>query len=96
MNRRISKQHTLVDVSGRESLKLGVRGSRAEACQAMDREIRTIEKQVNAVDEIEKWTSTIQSNSGRILERTELVRDALRSSIATLDARVEYVRTDDE
>jgi hypothetical protein len=73
-----------------------VSGSRAEACQAMDRAIRTIEKQVNAVDEIEKWTSTIQSNSGRILERTELVRDALRSSIATLDARVEYVRTDDE
>jgi hypothetical protein len=62
----------------------------------MDRAIRQIEKQIDGVDSIEKWATTIQSNSGRILEKTERVRGALGASVESLDEVVAQFRASAE
>ena len=61
-----------------------------------DRAIRDIEKQVAGIDEVEKWTTTIKSNSERILKRTSLMRTALHSNISTLDVSMARLRALDD
>lgn len=57
-----------------------------------DRCCQSIEKQVCALDEIEKWTSTIQKNSDRILNKLKKIRNTLEEELETLATNIDDLK----
>ena len=51
----------------------------------VERAIREIERQLAGLNEIERLTGTIQSNSTKILKRASLMRESLTDQVSTLD-----------
>ncbi len=57
--------------------------------EAVDRAILEVEKRSHSMDEIRKSAETIQSASGRILDRVQITRDALERQVRLLNSTVE-------
>lgn len=53
----------------------------------IDKAIREIERQIGGLDEIVKFTETIQSNSGKVLKRTAIMRTSLLEQVEVLETR---------
>jgi hypothetical protein len=58
----------------------------------IDAAILALEKETNRLKEMKKWTETIQSNSGKILEEVRKMTDGLDRQIDTLRESVEALR----
>jgi hypothetical protein len=72
---------------------LCVRGARQSAAQqvdfdAIDKAICEIEKRAGNLDEVRKYADTIQSSSGKILDRVRIDREALEKQVELLRERV--------
>jgi hypothetical protein len=72
--------------------KSKVREEQAADFSAMDKAIFEINKQVDALDEIRTLSTTIQNNSGKILERLRISSDKLRAQIDELSDRLGDVK----
>ena len=57
----------------------------AEDIKAMNESIREIEKQAGYFEEIVKWTETIRTNGGKILERARKMKEKIMREVETLD-----------
>ncbi len=55
--------------------------------------IRDIEKQINGLDEINKFTETIESNSAKILYRVKIMKKTLLTQVSTLDDQINALRS---
>jgi hypothetical protein len=55
--------------------------------------IRDIEKQINGLDEINKFTETIESNSSKILYRVKIMKKNLQTQVSTLDDQINALRS---
>jgi gas vesicle protein len=58
----------------------------------MDKAIREIERQAQTLDDIVKWSGTIQTNSTKILDKAGSIRHALGKQIEALDHSVTVLR----
>jgi hypothetical protein len=55
--------------------------------------IRDIEKQISGLDEINKFTETIESNSTKILYRVKIMKKNLLTQVITLDDQINVLRS---
>jgi hypothetical protein len=53
--------------------------------EAFERAIRSVEKQIEGIDEIRTSAGTIESSAGKIKKRVEILESNLRKAVATLD-----------
>lgn len=60
--------------------------------EAFERAIRSVEKQIEGIDEIRTSTGTIESSTAKIKKRVEILESNLRKAIATLDECREAVQ----
>jgi len=67
--------------------------SREADFESIDRALREVEKQANALGEITRLTGTIKSNSEKILERARVMQSALREQVGALDQRIGDLKT---
>ena len=58
----------------------------------MERALNALEKQLKGLDQMETWTSTIQTNSGKIAGRIAEIRDAAAEQVKQLRACLETVQ----
>jgi hypothetical protein len=58
----------------------------------IDKAIGEINKQIELLDEVRKWSETIQSNSGKILERVRISREKLAACIQSLVDRLDDLK----
>ena len=63
-----------------------------EDIKAIEQAILEVEKQVKSLDQITTWTSTIMSNSEKILNRARIMRKSLDSQIDILNEKVGNLR----
>lgn len=52
--------------------------------EQIDKALAEVNKQIELLDEVRKWSETIQSNSGKILERVRISREKLTSCVNAL------------
>jgi hypothetical protein len=55
--------------------------------------IRDIEKQITGLDDINKYTETIENNSHRIIDRVRIMKNNLLSQVLTLDDQISKLRS---
>lgn len=60
------------------------RGAEAAQFEAMDKSILAIEREARRLDEMRKWTETIKSNSGKILEEVRKMAEGLEAQVGLL------------
>lgn len=60
--------------------------------QPIELAIRDIEKQINGLDEINRFTETIESNSRKIIDRARIMKNNLLSQVSTLDDQINKLR----
>ncbi len=54
---------------------------------------RSVEKQIKNVEEIEKWSATISSNSQKIQDTSRKMRESLTHDVERLDAQIAALKT---
>ena len=55
--------------------------------------IRDIEKQISGLDDINKFTETIENNSLKILDRVRIMKKNLQTQVTTLDDQINALRS---
>lgn len=60
----------------------------------IEKSVNTIEKQLVALDEVEKWTNTIQANSGKIIKEITKLRTGAAEQIEALRTCVQGLKAD--
>lgn len=65
----------------------------AEACGAILKATRSVEKQAKRLEQFKTWAETIRSNSENIINDTRVMRDELDRQIAVLDDQVAALKT---
>jgi hypothetical protein len=61
--------------------------------QSIERAVNILEKQFKSLDEMETWTTTVRSNSGKILKGISKIREAVDEQIQNLRASIEALKT---
>lgn len=69
------------------------RDGEAADFEAIERAIRNIEKKAGDLDQIATWAGTICSSGRKIAEKVETMKDDLARQIATLDQRIDDLKT---
>lgn len=59
---------------------------------AMEKSIQEIERQAEYLEEIRTWSNTISSNTAKIIDRSERMKKALKSSIEVLSNQLEIIK----
>lgn len=59
---------------------------------SIERAIRNIEKQAQDLDQITGWANTIKSNSGKILDRTRIMKENMEKQIEVIDENVKDLK----
>ncbi len=65
----------------------------AQELEALEEQIRVIETQLNTLDEILRWSSTINRNAENILRKTRKMREALEDHLEVLTQSTEALRS---
>ena len=63
-----------------------------EDVEAIERAVRTIEKQAEGLDEITRLTNTVKNNSEKILTRARIMGDSFREQIGIMDEKIGSLR----
>jgi len=58
----------------------------------IERAILMVEKQAGSLEEIEKWTKTIQSNSEKILDRIRVSRNNFDRQVTLLSEKTQSLK----
>jgi hypothetical protein len=58
----------------------------------IDKALAEVNKQIELLDEVRKWSETIQSNSGKILERVRISREKLAACVGALSDRLDDLK----
>jgi hypothetical protein len=87
----------VLDAAMAVSIALSIRrvesGEEVESClQALEHSLLEVEKRVQNLDQIQKWTATIKSNSEKILGRVTTDRESLHRELEVLRSQAQALR----